>query len=252
MAKASDESSRSDLLLLYAARAFVARHCQPQSLLEAERLIIEYANKEHFKRIAWDGDERIIEPRGWGTCNPELGVYVPVDFDRNTVKYIRTSAAEADWYSIRLAQDDLLKPYQGPSYQEMRNVRLARVELLSMLRELGLLVSSEQSAASESWAPRDEPPKAPAPRGRRPKSKRKAKSRDDRHAFDYEGTRALAKEASQDGADDRPGLFYDRVRGLCDLRRPRIKAPPDRRTMGRYIGDIYRDAKRAAKSRPKR
>jgi hypothetical protein len=92
------------------------------------------------------------------------------------------------------------------------------------------------------------PPWRDAP-ARRAKPKRKAKQKDDRHQFDYLGVRAVAGGACKEGIDDRPGLFYDRVRGLCALHQPRIQAPPDRRTMGRYVGDIYRNAKRAARKR---
>src|SRR5262245_28830891 len=89
------------------------------------------------------------------------------------------------------------------------------------------------------------PPWMAAPRRRPKEPQRKAKQKGDQHQFDYLGIRAIAKEACKEGIDDRPGLFYDRVRGLCALRQPRIKVPSNRRTMGRYVGDIYRNAKRA-------
>jgi len=152
MAGTSDDNST--YLLLYAIRALVARHCGFSP--EAERLTIQYANKGHFRRYKFSGGH--IDPRHWGACHEELGFYIPVDFERNTVKYVRLPAPEATSYTTRLRLDDLLEPFYSPAYVEMREVRLARDDVLSMLRELGLLSSSEQPPASEP-----SPPPLPSP-----------------------------------------------------------------------------------------
>jgi hypothetical protein len=142
MAGTIDRGSTPDLLL-YAVRNLVARYCG--STAEAERLIVAYARKGHFRTVRGNvgSGHKFIGPRSWGYCNPELGIYVPVDFNNSGVKYIRTLASEAELYSTRLATDELLEPFSGPPYSEMHQVRLARDEVLSMLRELGLLLPVE-------------------------------------------------------------------------------------------------------------
>jgi len=144
MAGTSKDTS-DDRLLLYAVRALVTRYCG--DLLEAERLIIQYANKGHFGRHAWSGGH--IDPRRWGACHPELGFYIPVDFERSVVRHICLPAAQATSYTTRLALDDLLEPYMDRSNTEMREVCLARDDVLSMLRELGLL-SLEKSTSEQA------------------------------------------------------------------------------------------------------
>jgi hypothetical protein len=147
----TSEDPSADWPLLYAVRALVARYCSDS--LEAERLIIAYANKWHFRRYKFSGGH--IDPRHWGACHEELGFYIPVDFERSTVKHVHRPAAEASSYTTRLTLDDLLEPFYGPAYVEMREVRLARDDVLSMLRELSLLppASAEQPrpGSADAW-----------------------------------------------------------------------------------------------------
>ena len=139
-----DTSTSSELMLLYAVRALVARCCG--LIPEAERLILHYANKGHFKHFGGSG--QVIDPRHWGACDEELGFYIPVDFERSTVKYVRLPAAQATSYTTRLRLDDHLEPFYGAAYAEMREASLARDQVFSMLRELELLpaLASEQAA----------------------------------------------------------------------------------------------------------
>jgi hypothetical protein len=130
-------------LQLYAVRALVARELQVTPL-EAEKLILEYASRGHFRRCGFRGS--YIDPRHWGASHPELGVHVHVDFTRSVVRHILLPATEALRYTTRLALDDALEPYKR-SNVEMRKVCLARDDVLSMLREL----------VPPEWAQADKP-----------------------------------------------------------------------------------------------
>jgi hypothetical protein len=170
MAGTDDDNSTSvDWLQLYAVRALVARELQITPL-EAEELILEYASRGHFRRCGGSGS--YIDPRHWGASHPELGVYIPVDFNRGVVRHICLPAADATRYTLRLALDDHLEPYMDRSNTEMREACLARDDVLSMLRELGVPperaqadepLTSEGAEESKSIsAPEAKPESAPA------------------------------------------------------------------------------------------
>jgi len=112
----------------------------------------------------------------------------------------------------------------------------------------------ETAERARKWAERLA---APAPPPRRadiyrsfgppalPKSKSKSKRKVRSGAeptYDRDAIRAVAKEAG--GHDKHRAWFYERVRDLCRVHQPRIKAPGSDRTMGRYVGDLYRGPKR--------
>jgi hypothetical protein len=146
MAGTSDSLSTSEELLLVDVRALVAQACKSRS--EAERLIIEYANKGHFKRVRGTGG--YIDPRHWGFCDPGLGFFIPVNFDTSTVEYVRLPADKATSYLLRQQMDELLqKDFYGPPHEAMRLVRLWRSEVLSMLTKAGLPWSLEPSGSKD-------------------------------------------------------------------------------------------------------
>ena len=134
-------AANSDELLLVDFRAFIAQACK--SLDEAERLVIEFANGGHLKHVRSTGG--YIDPRHWGRCHEGLGSFTPVDFDNSMVRYIRLPADQARAYLLRQELDELLKKdFYGPSYKEMRLVRLWRSDALALLRWAGLPLPTQQ------------------------------------------------------------------------------------------------------------
>jgi hypothetical protein len=133
-------------LFLREARDLVAKRCG-ESAPEAERLIIEYAQKGHFKRYRRHRD-RSIPPRHWGAMHPEFGLYILVDFDNNTVMHVNAGPSSE---TTKLMMEDVNERLEKvvelpPPVFQMRLVCLSRDEVLSMLRMEGLLESSEQPA----------------------------------------------------------------------------------------------------------
>ena len=141
-------------LLLREVRDLVAKYCGG-SVPEAERLIIEYAQKGHFRACRFHGDRSasLIQTRHWGAMHPELGLCIPVDFDNSTVTYMRR---EPPSETTKLMMEDVHENLDQvlelpPPVFQMRLVRLSRDQVFSMLRMEGLLESSEQpSAAAEN------------------------------------------------------------------------------------------------------
>ena len=244
MAGTSDDSSTPDnnWLLLYAALIFVARQCtafpEGDRLIEAARLIVEYANKGHFLR--WKFDGAYIDPRHWGACHLEYGLYIPVDFYRNTVKYIRLPADQAEKYTTTLAQNDLLEPYQGPPYSEMSDVHIHRDDVVSMLRELGLLSLPMPAEPVAALAQLQAVPSV---------------------AASEEVTAPAAEQCEPQGGQNKPGAEphgwqADRVkRVLCKLYPPEGKTPSTKsyKTLQAEIDcgpDIQAENKRERKTSP--
>jgi hypothetical protein len=131
-------------LFLREARDLVAKYCGG-SIPEAERLIIEYAQKGHFKQYRGRGD-RPIPPRDWGAEYPEHGLHIPVDFDNSTVTHVDVGPSSE---TAKLTMEDVNELLEKvvelpPPVFQMRLARLDRDEVFSMLRRAGLLELSEQ------------------------------------------------------------------------------------------------------------
>jgi hypothetical protein len=129
---------------------------------EAELLINNRVRNGHFTGFRFEGS--FIAPGSWGTAEPRLGFFVPVNFDDSTVKYVRTEpildglppdiAREAAWHgegALRALKDFLPPPYLG-----MHLVRLAQHEVLAMLDKAGL--SKPPEASTPAPAPMSMPP----------------------------------------------------------------------------------------------
>jgi hypothetical protein len=82
----SGTEAKTVWLLLRAVRDLVVS-CGV-SVSEAELLIIDRVRSGHFTGFRFEG--RLIAPGSWGTTEPLLGFFVPVNFDDSTVKYVRT------------------------------------------------------------------------------------------------------------------------------------------------------------------
>jgi hypothetical protein len=186
-----------ELLLLYDVRALTVQCCK--SIPAAERLIIRYARRGHFKRYAFTGGTG-IDPRHWGALHPQFGFCVPVDFDNSTVMCIREEPS-SETVKLRLeevkenleefAREELgslhlrLKsaeqgqpdrnlilaapPILPPPVVQMHLVRLARSEVLSMLRAEGFslemaplarptVLAKQQPSGSKAISPQPSEP----------------------------------------------------------------------------------------------
>src|SRR5262245_2208072 len=106
----ADDTSKpdDDWLLLCDVRTLVAQYCK--SPCSAERLIMEYARKGHFKSYRFHDStgptERGgpgISPTSWGAAYPKLGVCVAVDFANSTVTWMR---GEPGSYAFALLIDE--------------------------------------------------------------------------------------------------------------------------------------------------
>jgi hypothetical protein len=136
-------AANSDELLLVDVHDLVAQACKSPD--EAEKLIIEFANRGGFTHVHSTGD--YIDPRHWGRRHEGLGSFTPVDFDNSMVRYIRLPADQAGSYLLRQQIDELLrKDFPSRPYKEMRLVRLWRSEALALLRWAGLPLPTQQIA----------------------------------------------------------------------------------------------------------
>jgi hypothetical protein len=131
-------------LLLREVRDLVAKYCGG-SIPVAERLIIEYARKGHFRQCRGLGD-RLIPPQHWGAMHLNLGFCVSVDFDNSTVTYVRVDPPSE---TTKLMMEDVYEHLEKvvglpPPAFRMHLACLARDEVFSMLRKAGRLELSEE------------------------------------------------------------------------------------------------------------
>src|SRR5262245_53155564 len=115
----------SEWPLLSVVVAFVAHWCK--GVPAAKALILEYARNGHFTEYRFESEvglgpsARRIDPRHWSVSHPETGLYIRVDFECNTVTYIRGTPAS---YTFTLALEDRLERFLGPPLYQIRLVRL--------------------------------------------------------------------------------------------------------------------------------
>jgi hypothetical protein len=138
--------------LLCDVLAFIAEFCKSPQVAEevAEDLILDYLHKSPpaYDCLYPEGaNGRGISPRIWGTLSPSLGLYCPIDFDRNTVTLIRlppeaghgSEAAVALKALRKYSRSGELFPPLGFPYQ-LRFVRLHRDVVVVILRSAGFLL----------------------------------------------------------------------------------------------------------------
>jgi hypothetical protein len=151
MAEADSKSTTLDdeWPLLSVVLAFVAQLCKSEPAAKA--LILEFARKGHFTQYRFVTDDdpsaRGIPPTSWGAGAPKIGLYVPVDFETNTVTYARGEPAST---AFTLELEDRLEGFLPPPFYQIRLVRLHRDEVMSMLFAVGLLTVRGALAATET------------------------------------------------------------------------------------------------------
>jgi hypothetical protein len=141
-------------LLLHDVLELVAQHCK--STRGAERLVIDRAQKGHFTQCRFEGD--YISPRSWGAAYPKIGLYVSVDWDSSSVIYVR---GEPTSYAFTLALQEILEGFLPPPLQQMHLVRLAPGEVLSMLRNIGLMPRAPMLGPKAPQPPPEQSPPLP-------------------------------------------------------------------------------------------
>ena len=104
-------------VLLHDAVLLVERYTK--SNLEAQWLILEYANKRHFTECRFSGGQ-FIDPQFWNAHHPRFGLYIPVDFRNSTVTRLRAEPTE---YLLPEMLVEKLKELPAPAARRERHAR---------------------------------------------------------------------------------------------------------------------------------
>lgn len=150
-----NNNTADEWVLLHDVRELVAQCCR--STRGAEWLVIDRARKGLFTQYRFEGDH--ISPRSWGAAYPKIGLHVPVDWNCSSVLYLRGKPTS---YAFTLELEEMLEEFLPPPIQEMHLVRLARAEVLSILRNAGLMPQTPMLELTTAQQP-SEPSLPPAP-----------------------------------------------------------------------------------------
>lgn len=143
-----DPTTWPEWLLLREVLEIVAAHCHAEQA--AAELVLQYANRGHFRRVHHASNDRVIWPEHWGKS--VHNVSYPVDFINSRVAYVRQPISP---YSSIGARQDMLREagfLPSASHRVMTLVRLHRDDVASMLRSVGLL-SAQTPAAIATPSP---------------------------------------------------------------------------------------------------
>jgi hypothetical protein len=144
-----DPTTWAEWLLLREVLEIVAAHCLAEQA--AAELVLQYANRGHFRRVHRAGGDRVIWPEHWGKS--VHNVSYPVDFINSRVAYVREPVSP--YGTVGVVQNTLQEGGFLPApLHVMTLVRLHRDDVASMLRSVGLLPARAPAVELAATSPK--------------------------------------------------------------------------------------------------